>query len=327
MSRRHWRLLLGLLVGAALLWLATRGVEWGESWRALRSADARWLALALLLQFGSYLLGAGRWRMLFPRPDDQSLGRLLAALLVAQLVNVAFPVRLGPLARAFLLGPRNGQSAALALATVVGEKLLEMLALAAGVALLILWLPLPDWAQQAGLGAVALASIALFSALLLGAQRSGVRRWLTGWVRRLDARLAVSTAGTAALECLAVWLRPGRAVQLTLWTAGIWAWGALINGLVLLAFDLPARPALAAGLLVLLQLGARVPGAPANLGVFESLCVVGLGWFGVEGGLALGYALALHAVVLLPGLVGGAAVLWRDAAARAGVRSAAGEVG
>ena len=319
MTKRWIRLTLGLLLGVGALWLATRAVNWAATGQALRRVEIPLLLAALLVQSASFLVVALRWRALFPTPSALSLGRLVEVLLVAQLVNAAFPIRLGPVARAYLVGEQDGQGTALALTTVAGEKLLDLLALAVGIVLLLFLLPLPAWLRQAGIGVALVAAAGLVAVLVAAAGRH--------WLERSLARLGrwVTGVSLVMLDTLTAWLSPGRIGQLMLWTVGLWAVGASVNLLVLLAFGLPARLSTAVALLVLLQLGARVPGTPANLGVFESLCIAGLGWFGVEPSLALSYGLALHAAVLLPGLLGGAWVLGRDAAVRAGLRQAASE--
>jgi uncharacterized protein (TIRG00374 family) len=316
-NRRWLRFVLGVLLSAGALWLATRGVDWAETWRALQAADVALLLAALVVQCASLLLAAVRWRVLFPAPASVRLGRLVEVLLVAQLVNAVFPFRLGLLVRGFLAGEREGEGLAPAFTTVAGEKLVEMLGLALGVVLLLFLLPMPSWLRQAGIGVVVLAAGGLGVVLTA----AGGRRWIERWVTRLGGRVA--GVSLSMLDTMVAWLSPGRAGQLALWTAGLWAAGIGVNVLVLSAMGMPPRFSIGASLLILLQLGVRVPGAPANAGVFESLCVAGLGWFGVEPALALSYGFALHAVVLLPGLVGGTWVLGRDSAVRADVRRAA----
>jgi uncharacterized membrane protein YbhN (UPF0104 family) len=314
---QQWvRLALGLAISAGALWLAGRHVDWAVTWQVLAAARLPLLLAAILVQCTSYLLSAARWQALFPEPAAVPVFRLVQVLLVAQLVNTALPFRLGPLARASLVGTRDDQGIALTLTTVAGEKLLETLTLAAGLVLTMIVLPLPPWVQQAGLTVALLSAGALVIVLAL----SHSRQRLEGWLVRLGGRVA----GTSMilLEVMGAWLKPVRAGQLILWTAALWLLGTGVNLLVLLALGLPGRADIALVLLVLLQLGARVPGAPANLGLFESLCVAGLAWFGVAAGPALSYGLALHAVVLLPGLLGGAWALWHDAVLRARLRHA-----
>ena len=316
--RKHWlRLLLGLLLGGGALWLATRQVDWAASLQALRRADMGLLLLALAAQSGTYLLGANRWRCLFPEPASLSRRTLTAALLVAHLINTLLPFQPGPLVRAYLVGREEGQSRVLVLTTVGVEKLLEAMALVIGLALLFLWLPLPAWVRRAGLGAAALALGGLAIVGLLHRGRRRLERWLLGLSQ------AISGVGLAMLEGASGWLKPARIVPLLLWTVALWLSGVAVNLLVLRALDLPVQPLIGVTLFILLMLGIRLPAGPASLGIFESLCVVGLGWFGVEPTAALSYGLALHAVVLLPGLAGGAWVLGRDAALRVGLRQAA----
>jgi glycosyltransferase 2 family protein len=302
--RGRVRLAIGLALSAGLLWLALRGVDWRESAAAFRGADLGLLLVALVAQASTFALGALRWRALYPGRPAPGLGRLTAALLAGQLVNLASPVRLGPLVRAYLAGDERA-GRALALATVIGEKVIDLAVLAVGGLWLIALLPVPAWLRQAALaggGAAALAVVVVVSV-------AGGRRWLLAAVARVSR--PVAGLSEAALASLDVWRRPGRLAAVLLWTACIWGAAAGVNWLVLQALGLGGGVAAAAVLLVLLQLGVRVPGVPANLGIFESLCIFGLGWFGVEAGAALSYGLALHAVVLLPGLVGGALAVWR----------------
>jgi uncharacterized protein (TIRG00374 family) len=312
----------GVLLGAGALWLATRAVAWTETGQALKTANYSLLLAALLLQCATLLLVALRWQALFPTPASIGIGRLVEVLLVAQLINTALPLRLGPLARAYLVGKRDGPATALAITTVAGEKLLELLALALGIALVLLLLPIPSWLRQAGVGVALLAAGGMVIVLIAAGGRRRIERWVQ---RRWATRLGRWATGVSLpmLDTMAAWLSPGRVGQLVLWTAGLWLAGICVNLLVLLAFGLPAHFSMATTLLVLLQLGSRVPGAPANVGIFESLCIAGLGWFGVEPALALSYGFALHVIVVLPGLVGGTWVLWHDSAVRADLRQAA----
>jgi uncharacterized membrane protein YbhN (UPF0104 family) len=304
--RRWVRLVIGAGLSAVLLWLALRGVDWRESAAAFRAADLWLILLALAIQVATYGLGALRWRALFPESTNPRLGRLTAALLVGQLVNVTAPVRLGPLARAYLVGD-DSRGRTLALATIVGEKILELAVLALGSLWLIATVPVPvpTWLRRAGFGGALLAAVALIALALFAAGR----RRLVSFLARLSRRFA--GLSEAALASLDVWRSAARLARLCWWTAVLWAAGAAVNWLVLRAMGLPGGLHASIALLILLQLGVRVPGAPANLGIFESLCIFGLAWYGVEPGAALSYGLVLHGIVLLPGLVGGALAVWR----------------
>lgn len=313
---RWWRWLVGLLLSAGALWLAVYEVDWRQTIEALSEANYALLVLACSVQGAAFVPSALRWRYLFVEPDRLSLGGLARVLMVAHLVNTVVPFRLGPLARAFLVRESEGVAVATVLATVAGEKLLEMLSLTVGLSLVLLVMPLPDWVRQSGL-VVAILALAGVAAIVLLSRFGGQ---MQGWLARWQVRVAAMVQGM--LDTLATWTQPMRVVHLVGWTAVIVALGTAINYLVLVALDLPARLQIAFVLLVLLQLGARVPAGPANIGVFELLCVVGLGWYGVDAGRALSYGLILHITVLLPGLLGGGWALLVDTALPAGLRAA-----
>ena len=54
----------GLAIGAVLMWLALRGVSLAEVLALLGQADARWIALALVLYGCDLCLRVFRWHLL-----------------------------------------------------------------------------------------------------------------------------------------------------------------------------------------------------------------------------------------------------------------------
>jgi uncharacterized membrane protein YbhN (UPF0104 family) len=111
------------------------------------------------------------------------------------------------------------------------------------------------------------------------------------------------------LEGLAAACRPRVAGQALGWTGLTWLGGGLANLAVLTAFGLPHPPA-ALFLLIALMIGGAVP-VPARVGLFEGICVVSLGLFGVDPERALAVGLILHGVVMGPPLAAAAFLaLW-----------------
>jgi len=58
-------------------------------------------------------------------------------------------------------------------------------------------------------------------------------------------------------------------------------------------------------LLVVLRLGTLVPQAPGNVGAFQAVTVMALGWFNIEKTTAAGFSVMIWAVITLPLLVAG----------------------
>jgi uncharacterized protein (TIRG00374 family) len=103
------------------------------------------------------------------------------------------------------------------------------------------------------------------------------------------------------------WRRVARVkdvVALATLSAAIWGMAVATNVCLLVAFG--ASPSWVAGavLLVVLQVGISVVALPATVGIFEYLCVLTLGWFGVPEALAFSIGIVLHLLVLVPSVAG-----------------------
>jgi hypothetical protein len=274
------------------------------------------VALALLTVAATVVAKALRWRLLFyPSHRNLRLSSLVSAILIGQTMNFLLPIRVGELARAYLVGEAEGQRKLFALGTIVVEKLLDGLMLLLVVALLFLLMPVPDWLRIAGVTMGLTLGGLLATILLLTGQRErilgavGRLGQLTPFLERLDLRqrLAALADGLSSL-------RDGTVnVRLLAWSVCISFLAASTNYLTLVALRIEV-PLLTASLFVLavLHLGLAVPSTPARIGVFHYICFLSLSFFGVEGSLALAYGFVLHAIVVLPVILAGILCLWRE---------------
>jgi uncharacterized protein (TIRG00374 family) len=291
------RLILGTAVGFLLLILALRGVSWPQVGSALGSANCLLLAVAVGTVLLTTLAKAIRWRLLFPQEYSRlRLSTLFSVLLIGQMVNALLPARLGEIGRAYLIGEIEGVDKALALSTVIVEKVLDALMLLLLVALIFAFMPLPAWLGRSGIVVSGLL-VALLLLVILGAYRSKgtppvlhrFPNWIPGIGRfDLERRLGSITAGLTALY------RRDVAVPLVSWSVLVWALAALTNHVTFLA------------------LGVAVPSSPGRVGVFHYICVLSLSLFSVDRSLAMSYGLVLHLIVFAPMMSLGAWFLWKE---------------
>jgi len=130
------------LLAVAVLYLVYReflGVDWGEVWASVRGARPVLFALAFLIFYCSFPLRALRWKALLAnvgysredvRPMLSALG-LTRIMYVAWFVNCVTVARLGDAYRGYLLKKAAGVSFAVTLGTVLAERLLDLVVLAA----------------------------------------------------------------------------------------------------------------------------------------------------------------------------------------------------
>ncbi len=284
-------ILLGLGVSAAALAIAVGWSGWGPLRSALQQANYLFLLPACIVYLSAMAARGLAWRVILG--GRASLWRVLAALNQGYLLNNLLPWRLGEIGRAVLLGRRPGLNPPMVLSSIVVERLYDMVL---AVGLLLAMAPVAfrsSWAPQAALlgGAAVVAAMALLlwitrrpeSFLLLVSRLPGGRGRWEGMARAVQDGLMT--------------LRDARQMLTGFgWMALSWGLAALEYWLVLCAF-VPGAPVTWALLtLCVTLLGVAIPSAPGYLGVFEASAMAALALFGVGGGLALGYALVLHAL-------------------------------
>jgi len=320
---------LGLLVTVVFSYLAVRTVDPGEAWAAARASNPVWLVPAFAALVAAVLLRAIRWQFLFARETRPPLGAVARALLVGYFFNSVLPARAGEAARVVALHRSTGNSRAELAATVVVERVYDVVALVALLFVASPWLPHVGWARSAAI----FAGVLGLGCLLLVV---GVGIWGERPFRLLLRPLALlpfvreEWLGRAALNLvggLAAIRRPALAAVALSWTAVSWLGLGLSTWFVLRAFHLGLSPL--AGLLVVIavNLALVLPSSPAAVGVFEAATVVALSAYHVPTSRALPTALVLHLLNLVPYLVAGAVVLHGASRAAAPVRAAPGEDG
>lgn len=311
-------LVIGLLLGIALLVLLLRTVSPATLGRAFAGADY-WYLAAGMLPF-VLILGAkvSRWQLLFG-PGPPRWWTLFGAISVGYAVNTVVPLRMGEIVTAYWVRDRESVGMAKTLGTVAVERVTDGLAV---LLLLVLFAPTVAFPPALLVPVVAVgAALLVLLAILLGAAvvSAGERAWL----RRLDTRLRETRA-----RVLAEWISqafagtraiadPRRFLLYLLYTAFIWSANSVLLWLLVRAFHLDVP--LAGGFLLtgVLFLGMAVPSSPGYLGVFDYLMVLMLGLYGVAHGPAVAAALAAHVVTFVPVTVVGLLLLAHHGAGRA----------
>jgi uncharacterized protein (TIRG00374 family) len=294
----------GFGVAALSCWLLLRQVDWSSLWKALASADYRWVAAGILAIVATFFTRTRRWQALLWQ-SGTGLLPTMTALLMGQVANTALPMRSGDVMRAAWIGSEKGTGTVEALGSIALEKVWDLIALLACGLILLVWIPLPGWFARSIWGTALV--LALGGGLLLATLRwqaplfrlTGrlLARLPAGWDQALLPRLRRLANGLEAIR------QPDVSLQAAFWTGLTWALGALTNLSILAAFGIPSAVA-ALFLLVTLRAGGTIP-TPGGLGILEGICVLSLNGFfklaSYDRALAIG--LVLHLVVLGPPLV------------------------
>lgn len=288
---RDWKTLLGFGISAAIIvfFILTAHLDLATVWANVQHADVRYLAVALAVYFGAFVLRGLRWRLLLRKTDLgedvrlPSLGGLIEIIYLSWFVNCLVPAKLGDAYRAYLLRKDTGADLGRTLGTVVGERMADVLALVAlllGSGLLIIGKLV---GAEANLTLILLLGVGLALAIGVGVVA------LRAAAGRLSDKLPIRWRVTFVRFVEGMSRTFGRDIQLPLYglTALIWACEALRIWLVLESFRITG---LTPGVIIFTALAgsllSTIPFTPAGLGAVEGASVAILSAFGVATSLA-----------------------------------------
>ena len=320
-SRLRTALVVALTIGLLVFFLG--GVDLPGVWTATRGADARLLLLAVGITMMSYALRAFRWQYLLAAIGPTHFVTAFRTTVIGFAASFLLPARPGEVLRPYLLARREGLPATAAFATVILERLLDLV-----VVLLLfgVFVMLVNPASLAGdpamyrrvkaggllAAAAAIAGLAVFFVLASHPQRLGA--WALRIERVLPGKLAHAVAGFAATfaQGLGVMRQPRRLLvslilSFPLWlsiAAGIWVTSR--------AFHMTFGYVGSFLVMTLLVVGVAMP-TPGQIGGFHEMYKIAvMTFFGVPEGAAVGGAVVLHAVSFLPVTLLGLAFMARE---------------
>ena len=316
--RDMWRGWIGAAISAVFLILAFRGQDLGEVSSVLRRIHYGWLVPALAFYFAGVWVRAVRWSVLL-RPLMRARGRDLFPVVIAgYTANNVLPLRTGEVVRAYLLGRRFGVRKTAALATIAVERLFD------GLTMLVFMLAAAGAISfTAELRRLALVAFLLFTIILVGL---GVVVLAASWRERL-LRLAlgplpqgvavrVERAAESFLSGLGVLRRRRDLVLVAGASLLAWTLEAAMYWTIARGFGQPLVGAMGLdGALLttgVANLATLVPASPGYVGTFEAGVTLAIaGALELPRGLALSYAIVVHAALWLPVTLVGAVAWWR----------------
>ncbi len=308
------RLVISFGISAVLLFLLVKSVDPSSLGIALSEADWRLIIPAIGLYFLGAWIRSVRWGLLLP---EHTVGTwtLFRALVVGFTVNNLLPIRMGEVARAYLLGRWSQVPYGATLASLVVERVLDGLSLAALLLVGMRFVPSP--------GYLVLASVLLSAAFLGGAIVLGLAAWRADAIIKIteflsrplpprfrDLAIQLSKSFARGLS-----LVRGRHRLLQMVVLSLVAWCVELSLFLVLmpGFGIPLNPALALVVGSAANFATLIPSSPGYVGTFDGALITVLrDTAGIAAAPATAYAIVVHATLFLPVVVLGTLLLWRS---------------
>jgi glycosyltransferase 2 family protein len=307
---------IGVVISVAALYLAMPPrSEWANVGAAFARVNYLYVLPIALVSVYSILVRCQRWRLLLRPVGEISLLPLFSATAIGFFCNMILPLRVGEVVRPVLLARRTATPVSSVLASVVLERLLDMLTILLFLGLMMTLVPVSDAIRRSGIAFLVLAIVAVSAVFALQRRHRiaiGTVQWL---LRRLPASLQARAdlASHSFIDGLQG-IGDGRVmVGILAYSLFLWVVIGSVFTLGFIACDLPVPPVTGGLALVTIVAGAvAAPSAPGFIGTFQAGCIVALSLFGISRADAVPYAFVVWAAQWLAQIVLGVVFLLRE---------------
>lgn len=276
-QRKRWiAIILGLLVTVLCMWLAVRGISFGEIRKSFVQADYRMLPVLLLLLFAFYWIKAIRWKMLLKPQKQFKTIEVFPAMMIGFMGNNILPAHLGEFMRMIVFAQQKNLSRTAVFSTLVLERIFDVIAILFFLGIGVAFLPnLPQELQSLTIGA-GIATLLL----IVGATLYIVwTRWFIAIIESLLKAIRIIPGGLIAkvVEMLRLGEVGLAALKDPRLTAGIvatsfaqWFVMGIMIDVALRSFGISLSLFASMTVLGVVAIGVSVPASPGFFGVIQA---------------------------------------------------------
>jgi uncharacterized protein (TIRG00374 family) len=311
------------LLAIGLLAFVFRGVNLREVWARTREADGRLLVLGVAVTLMTYTLRAFRWQFLLAPIGRTRFVNALETTMIGFAASFLLPARAGEVLRPYLLARREHLPATAAFATIILERLLDMVTVLLLFGVFVLAVDpaslsgdpaLYARVKTGGLVAAGASLAGLVVFFFLAGHPEKLGSWALRIERVLPPRLARAVAGLVEsfAQGLAIMRRPAQLVGSLLLSLPLWLSIALGIWVTSRAFHMTFGYIGSFLVMTLLVVGVAMP-TPGQVGGFHAAYKIAVTtFFGAPEATAVGAAIVLHAISFVPVTLLGLLFMTRD---------------
>jgi uncharacterized protein (TIRG00374 family) len=304
-------IIFGVLISAVCVYFAFRGIDFSALSASIASVNYFYIIPVVCIVLSAHYLRCYRWGKILDTLvsyDQKTLFILGSIGFMA--VNV-LPARLGEFARPYLVKKRSGVKMSASMATIIVERVFDLLTLMLFMFIVLLKVSLPPAALKAGFTMLAV-SISIFIILIvLAIKRDSSINKIDILLRVFPEKIAVplNRLAHSFIDGLQILPNIGKTLYVLFLSVLLWACVGLSAYVLFLGFGFDLSIINGYAITVIIALGVMLPAAPGFIGTYHYACKIGLVGFGVSQEDALSYAILLHFFQMIPIVALGLAML------------------
>jgi len=315
------KLVIGLIISGICIAFALHHVNYKDLYETLRSANPIYLVVAIFFILMTMIIRSLRWQFILRSLKATRIINLLSATSIGALADMLLPARTGDLIRAGVIGSKENVSKVSSLATIVTERIFDILTILFILLLIVTFYKLPASSsdtmhaiKSTGWLVFGFCLLVIFILLMLKNRTEIIVIYIDKLLKFVSAKFRKKLTDTvlsfaAGLQAMRFTWRLGIVL---LYSFILWSVFALSNFFVLQALDFHFHPATAYYILLFQILGVALPSSPGFIGTYHAAVVAGFSAFDISVEQALSIAILMHAAFFFPFISGGLVFLWRE---------------
>ena len=297
------QIIIGILVSVICLYFAFRGINIKESIEIVKNINVVYFLISLVLSVVIIALRGLRWECFIPLKKPIKKRTIFMTTYIGYMGNNIWPAKLGEVARAYILGVKENVSKSALIASVVTERLFDVIT--GGVILTLSVIFIPNLPKT-----VTYAAIALFVFSMAGFLVLIFLVWKREFAHKFFHKIfgiLPKNIGEKLIEFSCNFIdgigfkNDPKHIFLIFFYTFLYLIGQVLTiSFLLTAFNIKASVMIALFMFAVGGFGFAVPSAPSGIGPFEWAVIFGLSLIGVERNIAAPYALVYHIMGIVP---------------------------
>jgi uncharacterized protein (TIRG00374 family) len=277
-----------------LVYLSVRNVDFKHSFELIKNANLYWITLAMLIFVSSFFVRTIRWYFLLLPLKKIGVFRSFHFLIFGFFMNNVLPLRLGEFVRAKIAGERLQISRSGVFATVVIERLIDIIVFIICFFLIAIFVDIPQWLKNTFLMCALIFGTITIVLFFMSKKKEEFLRLISKIKlskKILDIIMSMFSKFTTGLCFFDNWRVILKVFILSFF---VWVVEAYSYMLFFKAFGVDISVMQAIFVIVVIGVGVIIPTAPGYIGAVEFMGVVALGVFGIEQSVAFTCIASLH---------------------------------
>lgn len=297
----RYKTFIGLFFTVVFVVISFGNIDFESVGGLIARSNPVFIVIASVFYMSSFVPRALRWKVIMRKRRDVKIRKSFSYVLIGWMGNNIFPARAGEVLRAYVSGAKERIGTSFSLATILVERIFDVLTLTLFLVSMALIAPFPSWVRDAVTCASFVLMLGIAALFLIVRLRGGPLRKVNILKKKMDSFIdGIRSTDKRAYPLILIlsiisWLFE----VMTFYSVGI------ATGINISIFA-------AAFALVVVNLGIVIPSSPGYVGTFHFFCILALGLFGIGQQAAMGFAILVHLAEYIPTTLSGLFLLQKE---------------